>query len=108
MKRILTIVLAMVFLSASTSSGFAQDQQAGLAFAKKHCGNCHAFGMTDKSLLSKATALRDFTSSDLAKFLAQRTSVGHPFIPKSVRKSREVDNFLGYIDWLRSQENEPQ
>lgn len=96
---------AVVALSLSVSSGFAQDvrraERRGESLLSKHCAMCHAIGRSGRSPHRQAPPFRTLSQrypiDSLSEALGEGLFTGHPDMPEFVFSPRDVGAILSYL-----------
>jgi mono/diheme cytochrome c family protein len=107
------LISAVLFLSASAVSAFAQDNagliEDGRAIAVTQCGSCHALDHEKRSPRADAPAFRKIAKRYrfpvLAEELMEGIKLGHPDMPQFQLAPRGVDSLIAY---LRSIQENPK
>lgn len=84
----------------------AEDLAKGRDLAEEFCARCHAIGRFDESELATAPPFRNVAKQysvwDLDEALAEGIVTGHPEMPEFRLEPAEIDDLLGYLATLET------
>lgn len=103
--KLLLQAVAVMALSQSVSSGFAQDvsraERRGESLLSRHCATCHAIGRSGRSPHRQAPPFRTLSQrypiDSLSEALGEGLFTGHPDMPEFVFSPRDVGAILSYL-----------
>ena len=79
----------------------ASPEERGRAYAKAHCGRCHAIYRTGQSRLKTAPPFRTlhlrYPVEALGEALAEGINTGHATMPEFVLDPNQIHDLLSYL-----------
>jgi mono/diheme cytochrome c family protein len=104
LRFILSPILLLLMLATSAMAA-SPAQQRGKAFARAHCGRCHAIGQAGESTLAFAPPFRTlhlrYPITTLGEALAEGIYTGHADMPAFELDPEQIHDLLSYLKTLK-------
>ncbi len=98
-------VSAPIILALAAPEASASPADRGLAFARAHCGRCHAVGPTQTSPMREAPSFRSLADhlpvGDLADVLGEGVDRRHPAMPDFRLAPADAADLTACLEGLR-------